>query len=103
MKVFKEIKKVSLSKNVKCIENVNNTSQYKKRKDKKLTVTLTVKGMMCPHCEARVKSCLEAANPDSTVTVSHKEGTAVIVGTSLDSAALRSCVENAGYEVTAVN
>ena len=34
--------------------------QNKKREDKTMTKTMKIEGMMCEHCEARVKKCLEA-------------------------------------------
>ena len=63
-----------------------------------MTVTLKVEGMMCPHCEARVKSVLEAVAGVESADVSHKDGVAIVTGESLDSAALVSVVTNAGYK-----
>ena len=40
--------------------------------------TIKIEGMMCPHCEARVKKALEALPGVAQVTVSHKAGTAVV-------------------------
>ena len=63
-----------------------------------MTVTLRVEGMMCPHCEARVKGVLEAfAGVDSAI-VSHKEGSAIVSGEGLDAEALIKAVTDAGYK-----
>ena len=62
------------------------------------TTTLKIKGMMCAHCEARVKAALEAVPGVTKAEVSHKKGAAVVTG-SADAAALKAAVEGAGYEV----
>lgn len=74
----------------------------KKRKGEssKMKVTLKVKGMMCPHCEARVKSALEEINGVDSAIADHKKGTAVVTlkeDVSIDT--LKSAVENQGYNV----
>ena len=43
-----------------------------------MTKTLTVEGMMCPHCEAHVKKALEALDGVETATASHEAGNAVV-------------------------
>ena len=40
--------------------------------------TIKINGMMCPHCEATVKKCLEAFPQVTSAEVSHEKGTAVI-------------------------
>ena len=67
----------------------------------KMTVTLKVEGMMCPHCEARVKSVLEAVEGVESAVVSHNDGTAIVSGEALDIEALVSVVTNAGYKAEA--
>ena len=67
----------------------------------KMTVTLKVEGMMCPHCEARVKSVLEAVEGVDSAVVSHNDGTAIVSGEALDIEALVSVVTNAGYKAEA--
>ena len=64
-----------------------------------MTVELKIEGMMCPHCEARVKSVLEAQSGVIEAIVSHNDGTAKISGNSLDRDSLASVVEDAGYKV----
>lgn len=75
-----------------------NMNEEKKEVGK--TVTLYVEGMMCPHCEARVKKCLEELEGVTEVLVSHEKGTAVITADrSVSEDALKSTVEAQGYKV----
>ena len=67
-----------------------------------MTITMKIEGMMCPHCEARVKSVLEANESVSAADVSHKEGRATVTATADVSDALRAAVESAGYKVLSV-
>ena len=68
-----------------------------------MTKTLHVKGMMCGHCEARVKKALEAVDGVQSAVADHTAGTAVVTLTK-DVAAdvLKSAVEAQDYEVTGV-
>lgn len=76
---------------------------YKKARNKTMTKTLFVNGMMCPHCEARVKKCLEALPGVSSAEVSHLAGTAVVtLSSAVADDELRKAVEEQGYEVTSV-
>ncbi len=66
--------------------------------------TMEIKGMMCGHCEARVKKALEALPQVEEALVSHKAGTAVV---KLKEAAaddvLKKAVEDQDYEVTGIH
>ncbi len=74
-------------------------SKHKKEK-KSMEKTMKIKGMMCPHCEARVKKVLEAIDGVTTAEVSHKKGTAVVtLSKAVDDAVLKQAVEDAGYPV----
>ncbi len=75
--------------------------KYKNKKEKKIMEkTVKIEGMMCPHCEARVKSILEElAEVDSAVT-SHVEGTAVLtLNSELSDDKIKSVIEAQGYKV----
>ena len=62
--------------------------------------TMKIGGMMCPHCEARVKKALEAVEGVAFAEVSHEQGCAVLtLDREVDDAALAAAVENAGYSV----
>lgn len=70
----------------------------KAEKERNEMITLKIRGMMCPHCEARVKSVLEGF-AGVTAEVSHKKGTAKLnlpEGVSLDD--LIKAVNDAGYK-----
>ncbi|MBQ7715175.1 MAG: cation transporter, partial [Clostridia bacterium] len=75
----------------------------KKTNDKennKMEVTIGIKGMMCPHCEARVKAALEAINGVEKANVSHVDERAVVtLSKALDENVLKEAVIAAGYEV----
>ena len=78
--------------------NQKKNDESHEKETEKMTVTLKVSGMMCPHCEARVKGVLEATEGVREAIVSHKEGTAVVSGESLDKDALVKVVTDAGYQ-----
>ncbi|MBO5556813.1 MAG: cation transporter [Oscillospiraceae bacterium] len=63
--------------------------------------TLKIEGMMCPHCEARVKKALEAVEGVEQAVVSHEAGTAVVTGNAADEA-LKAAVEAADYKVLGI-
>ena len=66
--------------------------------------TMRIEGMMCPHCEARVKKALEALPEVEQAAVSHTEGTAVVtLRAGLDNDALRAAVEAQDYKVLSVS
>lgn len=65
--------------------------------------TMTVEGMMCPHCEAHVKAALEAIDGVESAVASHEAGTAVVtLSKAVADEALRAAVEGAGYKVTKI-
>lgn len=65
--------------------------------------TLNVEGMMCGHCEARVKKALEAVEGVASAEVSHVKGTAVVTLTKdVDNKVLKDAVEAQDYKVTAI-
>ena len=65
--------------------------------------TLTVEGMMCPHCEARVKKALEALPQVDEAVVSHEAGTAIVtLNAEVDDEVLKKAVEAQDYPVTGI-
>ncbi len=75
-----------------------------KPKEETNMVELKIEGMMCPHCEARVKAALEAIPGVVSATPSHKNGNAKVeLSTAVDSEALVAAVTSAGYKVLAVH
>jgi Cu2+-exporting ATPase len=74
-----------------------------KKEDNNMTKTLEVKGMMCEHCEARVKKALESLPGVNAAVASHTAGTAVVtLEQNVDDAVLRKAVEDQDYEVVSV-
>ena len=76
-------------------------------KETKMKKTMKIEGMMCGHCEARVKKTLEAAAGVAAALVDHTAGTAVVEfadGADVDAtlAALTAAVEADGYSVKGV-
>ena len=65
--------------------------------------TLTVEGMMCPHCEARVKKALEALPQVDEAVVSHEAGTAIVtLNAEVDDEVLKKAVEAQDYTVKGI-
>jgi Cu2+-exporting ATPase len=69
--------------------------------EKPMEKTLKIEGMMCPHCEARVKKALEAVEGVESAVVSHEAGTAVVTGNA-DPEAMKAAVEAADYTVLGI-
>ena len=65
-----------------------------------MTKTMKIEGMMCGHCEARVKKTLEGIPGVSSAEVSHEKGTAVLTLTGpVSDELLKKAVEDQGYTV----
>ena len=65
-----------------------------------MTKTMKINGMMCRHCEARVKKVLEALPQVEEAVVSHEEGTAIVTLTEeVADDILRKTVEDQDYKV----
>ena len=74
-----------------------------KRKEKKTVErTMHIEGMMCSHCEARVKKALEAVDGVESAVVSHSAGTAVVTHSGVSDEALKAAVEAQDYKVTGI-
>ena len=65
-----------------------------------MEMTLKVEGMMCPHCEARVKKALEDLGEVESATPSHESGTVVIIlKKKISDKKLKKAIEAQGYTV----
>ena len=89
--------------------NIRSTKGDKKRKiismkeEKTMTKTMKIEGMMCGHCEARVKKALEALPEVTEAEVSHEAGTAVVtLNAEVADDVLKAAVEAQDYPVTAI-
>ena len=75
----------------------------KEMEEKEMTKTMKIEGMMCGHCEARVKKALEALEGVTEAEVSHEKGTAVVTmsGDVADDV-LKKAVEDQDYKVVEI-
>lgn len=68
-----------------------------------MTKTMEIKGMMCEHCEARVKKALEAIDGVESVVASHEANNAILtLSKDVDDAVLTKAVVDQDYEVVSV-
>ncbi len=75
-----------------------------KKENKKMEKTIKIEGMMCMHCEARVKEILEGVSKVNSVFVSHEEGIAKITSENeIDNGYLKNIIEEQGYKVIEIN
>ncbi len=75
------------------------TNTDNKEENNEMTVTIKVDGMMCPHCEARVKKACEAIDGVLTATPSHEKGTVELVCTDDVVEDCKRAITDAGYDV----
>ena len=74
-----------------------------KKEEKPMTKTIKVEGMMCPHCEARVKKALEAVDGVTNAVADHNAGTAVVtLSAPVADDVLRFAVEAQDYKVNGI-
>ncbi len=98
------------------LKNINNTKHDRKYRMKKsnsiitqnmmqnensnITITLIVKGMMCGHCEARVKDALEKLPQVKSATPNYKTGTVLVTLLSdADNSLLKNTIKTSGYRL----
>lgn len=92
----RRIKRNVKSESFSAIRKENNMNECVK--------TLSVEGMMCPHCEARVKKALEEIDGVKSADVSHTTATAkVTLCKDVADKVLCQAVTDAGYEVKGIN
>ncbi len=81
----------------------NKANKPNESEEKSMTKTMNIEGMMCGHCEARVKKALEALDAVSEAAVSHESGTAVVtLSSDISDEKLKETVEAEDYKVTAI-
>ena len=90
------------------VEEKDQTEQKKEEKKEisemeENTKVIEITGMMCGHCEARVKKSLEALDQVQEAVVSHETGTAVVtLKADVDDSVLKKTVEDQDYKVTSI-
>ena len=78
-------------------------NQIEREGEKTMTKTMKIEGMMCGHCEARVKKCLEALEQVTEAAVSHETGTAVLtLCAEIGDDVLKKTVEEQDYKVLSI-
>ena len=81
----------------------NKINKPNESEEKSMTKTMNIEGMMCCHCEARVKKALEALDAVSEAAVSHESGTAVVtLSSDISDEKLKETVEAEDYKVTSI-
>jgi Cu2+-exporting ATPase len=86
----------------KPLKHKSNKTQHKEETTT-MEKTMNIEGMMCGHCEARVKKALEALLEVSAADVSHEKGTAVVtLSAPLADEALKKAVEDQDYKVLGI-
>ncbi len=72
----------------------------KEKESENMEVTIKIEGMMCPHCEARVKNAIETINGVSKAIVSHEKGEAIVtIGNEVSQDTIKTTIEAQGYKV----
>ena len=81
----------------------NKKESKKKQEESTMTKTMKIEGMMCGHCEARVKKTLEAIDGVKEAVVSHEAGTAVVtLEKEVADEVLKNAVEAQDYPVKGI-
>ena len=82
-------------------KRVKHSKNHETKEKNEMEKTMKITGMMCGHCEARVKKALEAVEGVAEAKVSHESGTAVVtLNAPVDDAVLKKAVEDQDYKVT---
>ena len=94
-------KNAILNENEATNENGITEKNKKESEETKMTKTMKIEGMMCGHCEARVKKALEALDQVEQAEVSHEKGSAVVtLKETVTDEVLKKAVEDQDYKVT---
>ncbi len=92
------VKVYDASKDKAIKQKINN-----RKENKDMTKTMKINGMMCGHCEARVKKTLEALEQVAEAVVSHEAGTAVLtLSAEISNDELKKVIEDQDYEVVSI-
>lgn len=82
---------------------INNDNEDIKQEGVVMKYTMNIEGMMCAHCEARVKKCLEEIDGVEKAVVSHEDGSAVVTASQdVTADVLSAAVMVQGYEVISI-
>ncbi len=82
------------------IRQIKRHKNLKRKAGLKMEITIKVDGMMCPHCEARVKKCLEELDGVKEANPSHETGTVTVaLEKDVPTELLKKTIEEQGYTV----
>lgn len=85
-------------------KKIKQNKMNEKQEETTMKKTMKIEGMMCEHCEGRVKKCLEALPQVDEAAVSHKDGTAVVVlNAEVSDDVLKKTVEEQDYTVVGID
>ncbi len=97
---------VKMEENKSEVDFIPNTENKKEtytdinKEENKMERTMKIEGMMCGHCEASVKKCLEALPEVAEAKVSHVDGTAIVtLSAEISNEVLKKTVEDKDYKV----
>ncbi len=96
------LKQIFKKRTAECVnvEKYDKTNNYTIKEQEKMEKIIKVEGMMCPHCEAHVKSALEAIDGVESAVASFKEGkVTVALSTPVDDKVLADTITAQGYTV----
>ena len=86
--------------NIRSTKKDKKIKQKTRNEEKSMEKTMKIDGMMCPHCEARVKKVLEELEGVASAIVSHTEGTAIVTMTTpVSDDVLTNLITDNGYTV----
>ena len=98
-----DIRSTKRDRKIKRTAVIEIAEEFEETEEGIMKKTLKIEGMMCPHCEARVKAILEAIPEVTEAAVSHKKGTAVVkLSADVSGEALAKVITDNGYKVTDV-
>lgn len=81
------------------IKNPKRDKKIRKKEKNTMEKIIKIEGMMCPHCEARVKALLEEVDGVESAVTSHTEGTAtMILSKDIADDTFKAAIEGAGYK-----
>ena len=102
LNLFKPVKPVQAAE-PSAADIQDNNEKTKGTVNEMANITLEIKGMMCPHCEAHVRKALEGMAGVTVISVSHEAANAVVeTAQPVSEDAFRAVIADAGYELTAI-
>ena len=99
----RKMKKVETAENTVSDIVLADKNESENKEETKMTKTMKIEGMMCGHCEKRVKKVLEAIDGVESAEVSYEAGTAVVtLSSDVADDVLKKAVEDQDYTVKGI-